>query len=62
MKPSHLCTPRTLAETTFTTGYVSAPLDDQPSWLESTVFSLIGVGAFLGLLACMLAYFDVLVP
>lgn len=62
MKPSHLSTPRTLAETTFITGYTSSQLTDEPSWMESTVYSLIGVGAFLGLLACMLAYFDVLMP
>jgi uncharacterized membrane protein len=61
MKPSHITTPRNLAECTFDVGYRSAELSDEPSWFESTVWSLVGIGAFFGLLACMLAYFDVLV-
>ena len=61
MKPSHFSTPRNLAECTFTVGYRSAELHDEMSWTEGLVWSLIGIGCFVGMLASMLAYFDVLV-
>lgn len=45
MKPSHLQTPRTLADTTFTSGYQCAPRDTGYGllwWVVVTIISALG--------------------
>ena len=42
MKPSHLSTPRTLAECQFTTGYQTCHYSDRPTFPEFLIYALIG--------------------
>ena len=51
MKPSHLTTPRTLAECTFVQGYRTHYLNDRPSVGEFIVQAFIG----LALMGCVAA-------
>ena len=52
MKPSHIQTPRTLADCTFTTGYSTARRERAIRWAEAiagvAVFAAIGVLLGLG--------------
>lgn len=45
MKPSNITTPRTLAETTFTTGYTSGELDRPFDWQDRVVMIACAVAA-----------------
>lgn len=48
MKPSHITTPRTLADCTFTTGYASAKAERRTAVLEA--IAAIALFAFIGVL------------
>lgn len=57
MKPSHLTTPRTLAECTFECGYAVHRFDDRPSLGEFITQAAIGLMCIGGLLAFVLGVF-----
>jgi len=62
MKPSHITTPRTLADCSFEIGYYTdRPISDRPTFLQFIAYGAIGLAMMGGLVACMLGYFDVLV-
>lgn len=56
MKPSHLSTPRTLAECTFVYGYTTHRLDDGPTLGEFFVQAAIGIAVIAGLVAWAFGY------
>ena len=62
MKPSHIQTPRTMADCTYEVGYYGRRPDQSMSWSEGIAYSIGGILMFAGALALMLAYFDVLIP
>lgn len=62
MKQSHIITPRTLADSSFTVGhYTYRPINDRPSALSCLASGIIGLAMMAATLGFMLGYFDVLV-
>ena len=62
MKQSHITTPRTLADSSFTVGhYTYSPISDRPSSMSCLVAAIIGLAMMAAALGFMLGYFDVLV-
>ena len=54
MKPSHLTTPRTLADCTFTHGYTSHGMSGRPTLGEFLVQAAIGLMVIAGLVTWVL--------
>ena len=62
MKPSHITTPRTLAECSFEVGYYTySPISDKPTVTECIAYGTAAVIMCSGLLTLALHYFDILV-